>query len=706
MKKEPIGLYIFRFTLGLGLFAFMAMLYWSSVLVEDDLRSLRHEVNELQNDVQDMRLELMQAIMDDKIEQRELIQMLGRRPSGAEGMMAIPIASQSSSRGQMDPNLPNLLTEDKFYAETLKTLLPTGFKPKGTRRSAIVGKPDHLHPFSNWSNVSSWQSMCLPTVAQMHFGIYETLAPGMAIKMEQREVSSTGETEFWVHLRDKVYWEPLNPEHFPEEVVLASHFLRKHKVTAHDFKFYFDAVMNPHVQEGGAASLRNYLGDIIEFRVIDDLTFTVRWKAQEGKIKYSAKGLTGSLKPLAAWVFKYFSDGEKIVEDDSNPETYRQDSVWAQNFAQHWARSIIVSCGPWLFDGMTDKRIRFKRNSNFYEPLAVLVDSYEIRFRESPDAIWQDFKAGKLDTHVLSPDQLIELEEFLASDEYQDQSEKGNAVHRLDFISRAYNYVGWNQATPYFASKKVRQAMTLAIDRQRIVEQNLNRMGIELTGPFHPFSPSYNDAIKPWPFAVQEAERLLEEDGWYDRDGSGVRSKVIDGKQVPFKFNLTYYVKNPTSKANCDYIATALKELGIEANLNGVDIADISATFDEKSFDALYLGWALGSPPEEPKQLWHSAGAKEKGSSNSIGFANSEADQIIEELQYEYDISKRVALYHRFHEIIHDEAPYTFLYSPKSAMLYRNRVQNVWIPAERQDLIPGANVAEPNSGIFWLKTKS
>ena len=172
---------------------------------------------------------------------------------------------------------------------------------------------------------------------------------------------------------------------------------------------------------------------------------------------------------------------------------------------------------------------------------------------------------------------------------------------------------------------------------------------------------------------------------------------------MPFSFTLTYYVKNPTTKAICEYIATALKEIGIVCKPNGVDMADLSALFEDKDFDAVFLGWALASPPEDPKQLWDSIGAKQKGSSNAIGFANSEVDRIIKQLEYEHDPQKRIELYHRFHAIIYDEAPYTFLYAPKIALITRDYLQNVFIPADRQDLIPGANVGEPQSNLFWIK---
>lgn len=98
-------------------------------------------------------------------------------------------------------------------------------------------------------------------------------------------------------------------------------------------------------------------------------------------------------------------------------------------------------------------------------------------------------------------------------------------------------------------------------------------------------------------------------------------------------------------------------------------------------------------------------GAKEKGSSNYIGFMNKEVDSIIDQLDYEYDPKKRIELYHRFCRIIHDQQPYTFMYVPKITMLYRNYLKNVFIPSERQDLVPGANIAEPESSVYWLDKK-
>ena len=275
-------------------------------------------------------------------------------------------------------------------------LLGANFKPHGIRKEATVGKPDNLHPFNNWSEVATWNSLCTVALTAQQIGIYETFTPEMASSMELRQ-SPEGYPEYWLTLRKDVFWKPLNPNFFPSEVTLAPIFLQTHQVTARDFKFYYDALMNPHVESSQAVAMRLYYDDIEEMRVIDDFTLVVSWKTKkfmdaEGqliqKMKYMAKFLTGSLRPLPCFVFQRFADGTKIIDEGKDTDVYRTNPVWAQNFSHHWAQNYIVSCGPWQFDGMSDTEIRFKRNSDYFQPEAALAEAYEVKFRDSPDAIW------------------------------------------------------------------------------------------------------------------------------------------------------------------------------------------------------------------------------------------------------------------------------------------------------------------------------
>ena len=297
----------------------------------------------------------------------------------------------------------------------------------------------------------------------------------------------------------------------------------------------------------------------------------------------------------------------------------------------------------------------------------------------------------------------MELDTFLASDEYRRQKENNQAISSIDYVDLSFYYIGWNQQKPFFNDLKVRQALAMAIDCRRIIEQNLNQMGVAITGPFFRYSPSYDESLSAYPYNPEEARRLLEEAGWVDVDGDGIRDKYLNGEKIPFKFKLCYYIKSLSTKVIAEYVATSLKSIGIQCELCGLDITDLARHFEEKNFDAIFMGWKLGTPPEDPRQLWHSSGAHEKGSSNAIGFTHSGIDNIIEKLHYEYDKEKRLALYHDFHRIIHEEAPYAFLYTPKVRLLYREYLKNVFIPRERKDLIPQADMSEPNLQFSWMQ---
>jgi len=685
--NSSAGLTVFRVITALLFVFLVAMLYWSSLLIESDLKEVKQQLNEINHDIENLKT--------------------GKQLSTTSPTAQVAISSLA------DEKYENLLESDPFYEKMLPEMLGKNFYPHGTRHEDLLGRPETLHPFNSYKEISRMHLMCGVTVANTALGSYEKLTPNMALKIEARPLKGAPTAfEYWIFLRKDGFWQPLKQDFFSGDIVLSEHFLKKHPVTAYDFKFYFNALMNENLSEPKAAALRNYYKDIEEIEVIDPYTFVVRWKTHlvpndtgefVPKVKYMAKQLTAGLQALPCFVYQYFADGQKILDDDSDPNTYRVNSVWAQNFSEHWAKNIIVSAGSWKFDGMSDQGIRFLRNKNYYLPLEVLVEGEKISFKESFEGIWQDFKAGKIDNCILAPNQLGEYKDFLQSPLYQSQKEAGNEIKSLEYVAMSYNYIGWNQKKPLFQSKNVRVALTMAINRNRIIQQNLNGMGVPITGTFYPFSPAYDPSIQPWPFDPERAKQLLEQEGWVDLDGDGIREKMIDGKAVPFRFTLNYYVKNLISKIISEQVSTALKEIGIDCRLNGLDIADLSHAFEDKTFDAIYFGWALGTPPEDPRQIWHSSGANEKGSSNAISFQNAEVDSIIDQLQYEYNPEKRQALYYKFDHLIHEEAPYTFLYAPKSLLIYRSYLKDLFIPRESQNLTPGAIYSEPEFRAVWIE---
>lgn len=669
------------------------LLYWSTNLLEQDIKQVQVKMRALDEDMQ----EILRLMRHQRIE-----------PSSVANEAQKQVELQDIG----DPLFVNLLQDDEYKKRVLPDLLGSNFTPKGTLRVAHIGKPDNLSPFNGFEHVVRCYELCVPGLVEAHVGKDECFAPGLALKIEEHDTNDgSGDKEYHVYLRPHVYWAPIDAALFPADFQLADVFQSPHLVTAHDFKFYYDAVMNPYLSDMRAVSLRAYFEDIVSFRVEGDHKFIVRWKAHsrphttgnsEKKVLYSAFFNTLALQPLPCFVYQYFANGEKIIADDHAPDTYRNNSIWAQNFSSHWANNYIVSCGAFHFAGMDDEKIIFIRNSNFYDPYAALVEKRYIYLKDSADSIFQDFKSGKLDMISLQPAHVENLERFMQSAAYQEQKRKGEAICNIEGLFPRYSYIGWNCNSLLFSNVQVRRAMNMLVDRTRMIEQCCGGYGIEVTGPFALCSSAYNAEVPGWYYSKDEAIFLLEEEGWIDRDGDGIREKEIDGVMVPFRFRLSYYVKSDTSRMIAEYLAMVCKEVGIECQLAGVDMADYSRAFDEKNFDAFLGGWCLGSPPEDPRALWHSEGAQEKGSANLVGFQNTEADQIIEQLHFEYNKEARIQLYHRFHEIIHQEAPYAFLWTQTAPIVYRSYVKNIFVPAEQTHLIPDATSRAVYSQALWL----
>jgi ABC-type transport system substrate-binding protein len=97
---------------------------------------------------------------------------------------------------------------------------------------------------------------------------------------------------------------------------------------------------------------------------------------------------------------------------------------------------------------------------------------------------------------------------------------------------------------------------------------------------------------------------------------------------------------------------------------------------NDREFDAVTLAW-VSAPDVDFNQIWHSSQADTPKSSNHVGFKNAEADAIIEEMKTAFEFRDRVALAHRFHNLLHDEQPYTFFYTRKRAGYWQPELSNV-----------------------------
>ena len=584
----------------------------------------------------------------------------------------------------------NLLEADEFYQSTLPEILGENFTPKGEYKIAFFAYPNHFHPFSNDPLVSSLWELCSGSLSQLKVGQYETMAPCFAKTIT--EEFKDNQVHYHVILDENAFWCDVDLEQLGFKDVDANHF-KKTPVTSADFKLYIDAIKNPYVDLPKAVSLRGRYQNLKAIEIIDSKQFVVIWEFDE-KAPYGTKYLTGQLRPIPAHVFEYWPNGKKIISDNYLDKS---NYIFAKHFCNHWAKNLIFSCGPWIVQSHDRNRIDLVRNSDFHLSYSALMDKMTLIRKSSPISAWQAFKGSELSSCNLSPLQFRDLKAFMEKKEASD-------VKIMEYFSKIYYFVGWNQKSPLFQSEKVREALTLAIDRDKIIEHFLKGRAQKLSGPFMPNSSAYDKESLPLAYDPQKAMDLLNEEGWHQNKVLGVREKNENGKSLALRFHLSYFLNNELAQSICQYISTSLKEIGVECLLQGLDYTEFMDRYKNKNFDAMYMAWSLASPPENPQQSWHSSEADKVASSNIISFKDQEVDKLINELKYCCEAKERQELYHKVHKRIHALQPYTFLYVPKQIFAYRDSLQNVCIPKETPSLFSDASVGEPCPKIFYIKS--
>jgi peptide/nickel transport system substrate-binding protein len=340
---------------------------------------------------------------------------------------------------------------------------------------------------------------------------------------------------------------------------------------------------------------------------------------------------------------------------------------FGDRFNKHPNNRAPVGAGPYKFEKWdTGKEIVLARNDDYWGPKAHL-DKIVYRIISDSSAALTALKAGEVD-----------LMPRLQGIQYAEQT--GGAAFDAQFTKTRYSipqyfYIGWNHERPFFKDKRVRQALTMLVNRQQIIETNRFGLGADVGSHFGPGSPYLNPNIKPYPYDPKRAAELLDEAGWTDHDGDGIRDK--DG--VPFRFEFLGQAGSAFSKQLSAILKDEFRKAGIDMTERTLEFTVFVSTVSEHKFDAAPSAWT--SPLEtDPYQIFHSSASKDRGS-NWVSFHNAESDRLLETARVEFDVEKRKQILWRWQQLAHEEQPYTFLFHTEDAAVYHKRFQNAeWIP--------------------------
>jgi peptide/nickel transport system substrate-binding protein len=435
---------------------------------------------------------------------------------------------------------------------------------------------------------------------------------------EEFSISEDG-LEIYFKLKDNVYFSDGAP------------------VTTDDVIFTFKTITDPNID---VAAYANYFQDVDRYEKINDK-----------EIKFCMKNV-------------YFLSLEFLGGMPIHPK-----HIYAYKNANEFNSRVSnpVGSGPYIFEKWdVGQQVVLKRNENYWDEKPKIRKKI-YKFITNDAAALQAMQAGKVDYLRPLPEQFGEKS--------KDEEFKKNfyCLSYWDAGNTGYFWIGWNQARPFFADRSVRLAMTCLLDREAIRDYILRNPDARIpTGPFYIYGPQNDPNIQPWPYDPKKAAKLLDEAGWIDTDGDGIRDK----NGIPFRFNYMIVSGLPLHEQIAKLLKDIAARVGIEVTLDPYEWSVFTKRVQDRNFDALSMAWG-GGVKNDPYQVWHSSQI-ERGS-NYVAFNNPQADALIEEARQTLDDNKRNALYHRFHKILHEEQPYTFIYTRPEQRFLDKRFSNVKI---------------------------
>lgn len=326
------------------------------------------------------------------------------------------------------------------------------------------------------------------------------------------------------------------------------------------------------------------------------------------------------------------------------------------------ARSPIGT-GPYRFvEWVGGQRVVLAANPDYFEGRPY-IDRVIYRIVPDPSTMFLELQAGNLDQMGLTPLQ------------YARQTDTAVFTRRFNkyrYPASSYVYLGYNLRRPLFQDKRVRQALSHAINRQELVDGVLLGLGQVATGPYKPGTWPHNPQVRDYPFDPQRALELLAEAGWRDTNGDGMLDK--DGRT--FSFTILTNQGNDQRTKSGEIIQRRLREIGIDVRLRVIEWASFLKEFvNPGNFDALIMGWTIPPDPDS-FAVWHSSKTR-PGELNFIGFENAEVDELLEKGRRTLDQDTRKQYYDRFQQILAEEQPYTFLFVPDALPVVASRFRGI-----------------------------
>ena len=322
------------------------------------------------------------------------------------------------------------------------------------------------------------------------------------------------------------------------------------------------------------------------------------------------------------------------------------------------------------------------RQMPFIDKVVFSLEKEEIPY-------WNKFLQGYYDTSGISSETFDQAVSFGGEgDVTLSDDMRARGIELLTSVATSVYYLGFNMIDPLVGgsserARKLRHAITIAIDQEEYISIFRNGRGIPSQGPIPPGIFGYRDGeaginayIYDWVNgaprrkSIQAAKKLLAEAGYPD----GRNAKTGE----PLLINLDTTTSGADSKARLDWYVKQFNKLGVQLVIRATDWNRFQDKVRQGSVQLYFLGWNADYPdPENFLFLLHGPQSKVKNNGeNASNYANAEYDALFDRMKHMPNTAERQKIIDRMVAILRHDAPWVWSFFPKDYGLHHEWVHN------------------------------
>jgi len=381
------------------------------------------------------------------------------------------------------------------------------------------------------------------------------------------------------------------------------------EMTAEDVKYSFERVLNPDT----AAIGKSYYDSIDSIEVVD--TYTVKFTLKEPFAPFMTNltSLYGSIVP------------KEVVEENGN------------------LMQKACGTGPFMLkEWIPDNKVILEKNPDYFVEGEPRLDTIEYYVMTDESARVAALRTGSVDVIKL-PASSIPL------------VEGNNDINILEYQSNDYSYVGFNLDLDKFKDVRVRQAISLAINRQEIIDLVYDG-NAKVTG----FVP---EAMGRWAIDfqaeelyqqnIEKAKQLMAEAGYADGFETTIAVGLLDD-----------------INATGEVLQKQLEQIGIKATIQNLESGQYVDAWKNRTHEMMVGRNGAGTDPNRAVAFFFSS----TGSANVWGYSNPEVDELCNQGKVTVDEAEREAIYKEAQKLIVNDVPNLFIASPMEYYFARKNV--------------------------------